>query len=80
MCGQVKDVFIDEITCLKEGSPLHDSKASLRELMKLSPDVRDYEQLVRKEVFKSSVCVENEADAWEEDGNEIVINDLQDNS
>ena len=38
VCNQVKDIDIDEMTCLKEGSSLHDSKSSLRELMKLSPD------------------------------------------
>ena len=48
--------------------------------MKPSPDVIDYEQLKRKEVFKSSVCVENEVDAWEEDRNEIIIDDLLDMS
>ena len=73
MCGQVKDVDIDEITCLKEGTHLHDSKSSLRELMKLIPDEIDYETLTRKDVFKSSDCAENEADALEEDRNEIVI-------
>ena len=78
VCGQVKDCDIDEITCLKEGSSLHDSKSSLGELMKLSPDEIDYEQLKRKEVSKGSVCVENEADVWEENRNEIVIDDLLD--
>ena len=48
--------------------------------MKPSPDVIDYEQLKRNEVFKSSVCVENEVDAWEEDRNDIVIDDLLDMS
>ena len=33
VCGQVKDVDIDELTCLKEGTHLNDSKSSLRELM-----------------------------------------------
>ena len=46
--------------------------------MKLSPDIIDYEQLKRKKVFKSSVYVENEADTWEEDQNEIVIDDMLD--
>ena len=78
VCGQVKDCDIVEITCLKEGNSLHDSKSSLRELMKLSPDEIDYEQLKRKEVSKGSVCVENEADVWEENRNEIVIDDLLD--
>ena len=48
--------------------------------MKLSPDVIDYEQLKRIEVFKSSACVENEGDAWEEDRNEIAIDDMLDKS
>ena len=78
VCGQVKDVDIDEITCLKEGSSLHDSKSSLCELMKLCPDETDDEQLKRKEGSKGSVCVENEADVWEENRNEIVIDDLLD--
>ena len=72
-CGQVKDVDIDEITCLKEGTHLHDSKSSLRELMKLLPNEIDYEKLKRKDVFKNSDCVENEADALEEDRKEIII-------
>ena len=46
--------------------------------MKLSPDVIDYEQLERKEVLKSSACLESEADAWEEDQNEIVFDNLLD--
>ena len=41
----------DEIARSKEGKSLHDSKSQLHELMKLSPDVIDYEQLKRKEVF-----------------------------
>ena len=76
VCGQVKDVDIDETTCLKQGSSLHDSKSSLPELMKLSPDETDYEQLKRKEGSKGSVCIENEADVWEENRNEIVIDNL----
>ena len=52
---------------------MHDSKPSLREVMKLIPDEIDYEKLKRKDVFKSSDCVESEADALEEDRNEIVI-------
>ena len=50
---------------------------SFRVLMKLSPDEIDYEQL-KREGSKGSVCVENEADAWEENRNEIVIDDLLD--
>ena len=43
-----------------------------------TPNLRDYEQLKRKEGSKGSVCVENEADVWEENRNEIVIDDLLD--
>ena len=32
--------------------------------MKLSPNVMEYEDLQRKEVLKSSACLENEPDAW----------------
>ena len=67
ICGQVKDVDIGHITWLKEGSPLHDRRSSLRELMKLGPEELDYKQLKRKDVFKSSVCIENEAGALEEE-------------
>ena len=69
----MKDVDIDKIICSKEGAHLHDSKSSLCELMKLIPDDIDYEKLKRKDVFKHSDCIENEADALEEDRNEIVI-------
>ena len=78
VCGQVKDVDIDEISCLKEGTSLHYSKSSLRELMKLSPDEIDYEELKKKEGLTDSVSVENEADIFEENRNEIVIEDLLD--
>ena len=78
VCGQVKDVDIDEISCLKEGTALHYSKSSLRELMKLSPDEIDYEQLKRKEGLTDSVFVENEADILEEKRNEIGIEELLD--
>ena len=47
-------------------------------MMKLGPNVTDHEQLKRKEVFKSSDCLENEADAWEEDQSEIVIDSFLD--
>ena len=46
--------------------------------MKLSPDVIDYEQLKSKELFKNNACLENEADAWRKDQNEIVIDTLLD--
>ena len=46
--------------------------------MKQSPDLTDYEQLKRNEVFKSSICLENEADAWNKDQNGIVIDSLLD--
>ena len=36
----------------------------------------DYEQLKRKEGPTGSVSVENEIDIWEENRNEIVIEDL----
>ena len=49
VCGQVKNVDIVEITCLKEGRSLCESKSALQHLMKLSPDEIDYEQLKRKE-------------------------------
>ena len=55
---------------------MHDSKSLLSVLMKLSSDVIDYEQLKRKEVFKSSACLENETSAWDEDQNEIAIGNL----
>ena len=78
MLGRLEAVDIDQITHLTEGSLLHDSKLSLCELMKLSPDQIDYEQLQRKDVSKSSICIENEADALEENQNEIVLDDLLD--
>ena len=45
----------------------------IRELMKLSPDVIDYE---KKGVQKQCLREKEEANAWEEDRNEIVIDDL----
>ena len=74
VCSQVKDVDIDQITCLKEGSSLYDSKSSLRKLMKVNPDEVDYEQLKRR----GSVCVDIEGDVREENRNEIVLDDLLD--
>ena len=46
--------------------------------MKLSPDEIDYEELKKKEGLTDSVSVENEADIFEENRNEIVIEDLLD--
>ena len=44
----------------------------LCESIKKIPDEIDYGKVKRKDQFKSSDCVENEADALEEDRNEIV--------
>ena len=77
MCGQVKDVDIDEIACLKVERSLCESTSELRDLMKLSPDEKVYEKLKRKEESESNVYVGNvEQDIVEEDCNEIVIDDL----
>ena len=73
VCGQVKNVDIDEITCLKEGRSLCESKSALQDLMKLSPD----EQLKRKEEPENHFyidCVEEHR--AEELCNEIEIDDL----
>ena len=66
----------EEITRCRERKSLHDSKSEL--VMKLSSDVIDYEQVERKEVFKSSACLENEADAWEEGQIKVAIDSLLD--
>jgi len=55
---------------------MYDSKSTLQELMKLSPDEIGYEQLKRIERSKGSVCVDIEDDLWEKNRNEIVIDDL----
>ena len=41
VCGQVADVNIDEIACLKEGKSLNKSKPALQYLMSLKPDEID---------------------------------------
>ena len=77
VCGQVKNVDIDEITWLKEGRSLCESKSALQDLMKLSPDEIDYEQLKRKEESENHFHVDCiEEDRAEEHCNEIVIDDL----
>ena len=58
VCGQVNDVDIEEIACLKEGRSLCEGKSLLPDLMKLSPDEIDYEKLKRKEESESNVYVE----------------------
>ena len=57
---------------------MYDSKSSLQELMKLSPDEIGYEQLKRIERSKGSICVDIEDDLWEKNCNKIVIDDLLD--
>ena len=77
MGGQVKNVDIDKITCLKEGCSLCESKSALQDLMKLSPDEIDYEQSKRKEESENHFYVDCvEEDRAEEHCNEIVIDDL----
>ena len=62
-CGHVKNVDIDEITCLKRNVPYVKVNRALQDLMKLSPDEIDYEQLKRKEESENHFyvdCVEED--------------------
>ena len=48
VCGQVKDVDIDEIVAFKEGRVAESGKSKLVDLMKLDPEDIDYNSLTKK--------------------------------
>ena len=48
VCGQVKDLNLDEIVCFRKGRCAADGKPLLEDLLKLSPDDIDYHSLKKK--------------------------------
>ena len=88
VCGQVKDLKLEEIVCFREGRCAAEGKPLLEELLKLSPQDIDYNALKQKKIedvtpvnFEETL---NESwgdslnDSWYESDVEMVMDPLVD--